>query len=154
MVKLSLNAQKCIDSDCIKRYGEIRSSRKFNIFRLEIGTYNVFFYCMTCFCGKCPSWRIFLLFLFWMINTNVVFFYNGSYRLIKPPPPVQGWQVFTWGSPCQRCRQRWSSSWPSCPPPQHPKIRLSSVKLILKKSACKAQKMQQIWTFLEVNYFI
>ena len=52
MVKLSLNAQKCIDSDCIKRYGEIRSSRKFNIFRLEIGTYIVFFYCMTCYCGK------------------------------------------------------------------------------------------------------
>ena len=129
MVKLSLNAQKCIDSDCIKRYGgygEIRSSRKFYIFMFEIGT---LIYCMTCFCGKCPSWRIFLLFLFWMINTNVVFFYNGSNRLIKPPPPVQGWQVFTWGSPCQRCRQRWSSSWPSCPPPQHPKIRLSSMKL-------------------------
>ena len=74
----------------IKKYGEIRSRRKFNIFRLEIGTYIVFFYCMTCFCGKCPSWRIFLLFLFWMINKNVVFFYNRSNRLIKPHL-VQGW---------------------------------------------------------------
>ena len=33
---------------------------------------------------------------------------------------VWSFSCFTWGWPCQRFRQRWSSSWPLCPRPPHP----------------------------------